>query len=204
MNLLTATTRKHVLTFVLAGLCTVLAGFVFSATPAHSGTCAAGNVALQAGKAFVSAARSRSPARFASALNRYTNMHRISLFALGKYRSKLGKGNERQFVSLTSRYVARTLADFSAKFRANTVEILRCRGATVESQLTQLGGRPPQKVLWKISGGKVSDVNVQNVWLAQLLRSNFNSVLRKGGGNINVLLAHLGGGAGQGAKIDQK
>ncbi len=204
MTLFSTAIRNKACIAILAGLFFLVSGHELGAPPAQAATCPAGNVALKAGNAFVSAARSRSPSRFASALRSHTNMRRIAMFALGKYRKKLPKGNEAQYVQLTSRYVARTLANFSKKFRASSVEVVRCRGATVESKLNQLGGRPPQKVLWKVKGSRVSDVNVQNVWLAQLLRSNFSSVLKKGGGNINVLLAHLGGGSGRGAKIDQK
>ncbi len=172
--------------------------------PAHAATCAAGNVALKAGKAFVSAARNRSSSQFASALRSHTNMKRIALFALGKYRKNLPKSKQSQYVNLTSRYIARTLASFSKKFRASSVEVVRCRGKTVVSRLKQLGGRPPQKVLWKISGSRVNDVNVQNVWLAQLLRSNFVSVMKKGGGNINVLLAHLGASPAKEPRADHQ
>ena len=171
-------------------------------SPVHAATCPAGSVALKAGNAFVEAARNRSSAQFASALQRHTDMRRIALFALGKYRRQLGNNREREFVKLTSRYVANTLASFSKKFRASSVEVVRCRGATVESKLNQLGGRPPQKVLWKIKGSKISDVNVQNVWLAQLLRSNYTSVIQKGGGKVDVLLAQLGASRNPSSKVD--
>ena len=186
-----------------ACLSILLAGQAFSVNRAEAATCAAGNVALKAGNAFVSAARNKSSSQFASALRSHTDMRRIALFALGKYRKQLGKQDERQFVQLTSRYVARTLASFSKKFRASSVEVVRCRGATVESRLNQLGGRPAQKVLWRIKGGRINDVNVQNVWLGQILRSNFSSVIKKGGGKVSVLLSHLGGRVTTNSKVDR-
>ncbi len=169
---------------------------------AEAAPCAAGALAERAGKAFVTAAKSRSSSAFAGALRKHVDMRSVSLFALGKYRKKLPKASEREFVQLTSRYIARTLTDFSRKFRASSVEAVRCRGGTVESKLNQLGGRPPQKVLWRIKGGKVRDVNVQNVWLAQLLRSNYASVIKKGGGRISALFSHLGARSGTVAKLD--
>ncbi|MGI9462760.1 MAG: ABC transporter substrate-binding protein [Aestuariivirgaceae bacterium] len=171
-------------------------------SPADAAPCAAGALAEKAGTAFVSAAKSRSSSAFAGALRKHVDMRSVALFALGKYRKKLPKGNEREFVKLTSTYVARTLTDFSKKFRASSVEAVRCRGTTIESKLNQLGGRPPQKVLWRIKGGRVSDVNVQNVWLAQLLRSNYASVIKKGGGKISALFSHLGAARGTVAKLD--
>jgi ABC-type transporter MlaC component len=161
--------------------------------PAYAGTCAAGSLAERAGTAFVKAARSRSSSAFAGALRTHVDMRSVSLFALGRYRKQLPKAREGEFVNLTSSYVARTLASFSAKFRAESIKALRCRGRTVESQLIRLGGGVPQKVLWKIKSGKVRDVNIQNVWLAQLLRSNYSDLLKKNGGNIDGLIAQLGG-----------
>ncbi len=196
-----STPRKRVPGLVLAsGLALAV---MVPATAERAQACAAGNLAKQAGTAFVSAARSRSPSAFAGALRSHTDLRSISLFALGKYRKRLPKANEGQFVNLTSSYVARTLADFSKKFRAESIEVVRCKGSTVVTKLRQLGGRPAQQVLWRIKGGKIRDVNVQNVWLAQLLRTNFTSVIKKGGGNIGVLFSHLGGRAEVVAKADR-
>ena len=36
------------------------------------------------------------------------------------------------------------------------------------------------------------DVNVQNVWLAQLLRDNYVGILNRSGGNIAILLSNIG------------
>lgn len=173
-------------------------------TTVEAATCAAGKTAERAGNAFVKAARSKSSSAFAKALRSHADMRSISLFALGKHRKKLPKSSEREYVKLTSKYVASTLASFSKKFRASSVETVRCRGKTVETKLNQLGGRPPQKVLFRIRGSKVSDVNVQNVWLGQVLRSNFSSVMKKGGNKISVLFAHLGAKPGAVAKLDNR
>ena len=179
---------------------------IFAALPAtvQAAPCAAASVAERAGRAFVRAASSRSASAFAGALRSHADMRGISMFALGKHRKKLPKSAESEYVKLTGRYVAKTLANFSKKFRAESVTAVRCRGATVETKLNQLGGRPPQKVLFRIKGGKVRDVNVQNVWLGQLLRSNFNSVIKKGGGKISALFRLLGARKSFAAKLDVK
>ncbi len=174
---------------------------LISAAPVQA--CSGKALVTRAGAAFTAAARSRSASAFAGALRSHANMPSIALFALGKYRRKLPSNRKAEYVRLTSSYVARTLADFSRKFRASEVKIVNCRGNKVETKLIQLGGRPPQRVVWRVSGGKVADVNVQNVWLAQLLRNNFTSVIQKGGGNINVLFSHLGGNPGRKAKSDR-
>jgi ABC-type transporter MlaC component len=118
-------------------------------------------------------------------------MKRISLFALGKYRRNLPANETDEFVKLTSRYVANTLADFARKFRATAISVIECRGHKVATRL-EFGARPAKRATWRIAGGKVIDVNVQYVWLAQLLRDNFVGILKRAGGDIGVLLSHIG------------
>ena len=51
-------------------------------------------------------------------------------------------------------------------------------------------------LIWKVkkkgSGYKVVDLQVQNVWLGPLMRTTFNDVIKKGGGNIAALYEYLG------------
>jgi len=161
-------------------------------TPARAATsCPGSDLAMQAGRAFVAAARTGRASDFASALSKYADMHRIALFALGRYRKSLPAGETNEFVHLTSRYVANTLADFARKFRATRISLIECRGGNVATRL-EFGARPAQRATWRIAQGKVVDVNVQRVWLAQLLRDNFVGILRKAGGNMAILMSNLG------------
>lgn len=153
--------------------------------------CQEGQLANEAGAAFLKAARSASPNDFASALSAHTDMQKITLFALGKYRSQLPPERQSQLVKLTTRYVSTTLADFALKFRGSAIKTIECKPGQVISRLEFLN-KPAKRVQWRFSGGKVTDVNVQNVWLAQLLRDNYTSIIQKGGGRIEALFAHLG------------
>lgn len=170
---------------------------LLSATSAQAGPCANTGLVSRAGTAFIKAAKSRSSAAFARALRSYTDLRRISLYALGKHRKSLPRGQRNRFVRLTGAYLARKLAGYSGRFQATSLQIVRCRGAVVETRLLQSGGRPARKVSWRIARGRVADVKVQNIWLAQLLRSNYASIIRKGDGDIGVLLAVLAGGRGR-------
>jgi ABC-type transporter MlaC component len=153
--------------------------------------CQEGQLANEAGAAFLKAARSASPKDFASALSAHTDMQKITLFALGKYRSQLPPARQSQLVKLTTRYVSTTLADFALKFRGSAIKTIECKPGQVISRLEFLN-KPAKRVLWRFNGSKVVDVNVQNVWLAQLLRDNYASIIQKGGGKIDALFAHLG------------
>ncbi len=168
-------------------------GVVITA-PNTASACANSGVVARAGATFIKAARSRSTAAFSSALNRYVDIGKVSMVALGRHRNKATSSQRGQIKRLTGRYVARNLAQFSGKFKAQSLKVVRCKGSIVETKLQRLNGGVPQKLLWRVRGGKITDLNVQNIWLAQLLKSNYQSIIRKGGGDVNFLIAKLGGG----------
>ncbi|MET0482140.1 MAG: ABC transporter substrate-binding protein [Aestuariivirgaceae bacterium] len=159
--------------------------------PSSAATCPASAVAERAGNAMIVAAKAGSPAAFSGALRNYADMSSIALFALGKYRKSLPAGKQAEFVALTTDYVSRTLNDFRLKFRAESIAIRDCSGDTIESVIFFLGGKGNQPVLWRIKGSKVADVNVQNVWLAQLLRTNITGILDKNDGNFGKLFDEM-------------
>jgi len=160
-------------------------------TPSYAATCAQSAVAERAGTAMIEAAKAGSPAAFSGALRNHADMSSIALFALGKYRKNLPAGKQAEFVALTTDYVSRTLNDFRLKFRAESISIRDCSGDTIESVIFFLGGKGNQPVLWRIKGSKVADVNVQNVWLAQLLRTNLTGILDKNNGDFGKLFAEM-------------
>ncbi len=169
----------------------LLALVMAQGAPARAAGCADSAMVLEAGNAFLAAAHTKRAADFADALARYTDMNKIALFALGKYRSALPPARTAEFVSLTSSYVANTLADFALKFRATGISLIECRGDQVATRLN-FGARPAKRATWRLSSGKIIDINVQNVWLAQMLRDNYTGILNRAGGNIAILFSNIG------------
>ena len=159
------------------------------APQAHA--CEGAQVADSAGAAFLGAAQQGSAPAFASALAAHADMDKITMFALGRYQNQLHPSRRAELTSLTSRYVSSTLADFAAKFKGTGIKAIECRSGEVISRFER-GAKPAKRVVWRISGNKVTDVHVQSVWLGQLLRDNFASVIQKGGGSIEALFHHLG------------
>jgi hypothetical protein len=153
--------------------------------------CEGAQVADSAGAAFLDAAKEGSVPAFAKALDSYADMGKITLFALGRYQNQLHPDRRTELTHLTSRYVSSTLADFARKFRGTGINAIECRPGEVISRFSR-GARGNERVTWRISGNKVTDVNIQNVWLGQLLRDNYASVIQRGGGSIDALFHHLG------------
>ncbi len=113
------------------------------------------------------------------------------MFALGRYRSGMPGSLRDDYVAALTSYVSRTLNDFRLKFRAESIKVKDCNGAIVNSNMYFLGGKGNQAVLWRMKGNRVADVNVQNVWLAQLLRDNVTGILDRNNGDYRDLLAEL-------------
>jgi ABC-type transporter MlaC component len=157
----------------------------------QASACEGAQLADAAGAAFLGAAKQGSVSAFASALASYADMDKITLFALGRYQNQLHPGRRTELTQLTSRYVSSTLADFAAKFRGTSINAIECRPGEVISRFNR-GARGAQRVTWRISGNKVTDVNIQNVWLGQLLRDNYATVIQRGGGSLDALFHHLG------------
>ena len=178
---------------VLVAAALVAAGLTVAAAGAQAASCPQGKIAESAGNALIKAAQAGSAPQFSGALKKYANMEAIALFALGKHRKLLPAGRKPEFVSLTTSYVSRAFYDYRLKFRADSIRFLDCNGNTVKTELTFLGGKPPQQVLWRMVGNRVADVNVQGVWLAQSLRTNYGRVLSKSPDSIDALFAHIKG-----------
>lgn len=169
----------------------LLAAVIGLCQPSSAYACPDGAIADSAGAAFLNAAKAGTAQAFANALATYTNMDQITFFALGRYGGQVPSQRRAEIVRLSANYVSTTLADFALKFRGTAIKTVECRSGQVVSRL-ELGARPAKRVVWRINGGKITDVNIQNVWLAQLLRDNYASIIQKGGGSVDALFAHLG------------
>ena len=153
--------------------------------------CEGAQVANAAGAAFLDAAKQGSAEAFSRALASYADMEQITIFALGRYQSQLQPNRRAELVRLTSRYVSTTLADFAKKFRGTGIEAIRCRPGEVISRFSR-GAQGAERITWRLDGNRITDVHVQNVWLGQVLRDNFATIIKRGGGSIDALFHHLG------------
>ena len=153
--------------------------------------CPEAEIVKQAGAALMAAARAGSPSQFAGALRTHADMDTITMFALGKHRNKLPPSKRRQLVSLTISFISRTFNDYRLKFKAKSMEVEDCRHGTVRTMFKFLGVQGKQPVIWRLEGTRIVDVNIQSIWLAQLLRSEFYRVMADNRGDFDALFSHL-------------
>ncbi|MEM7427302.1 MAG: ABC transporter substrate-binding protein [Pseudomonadota bacterium] len=169
-------------------------GFVMTA-PLEAQACGAKGFVREVSGKMLGAAKAGSVDKFRSLIKTYADVGAIGKFALGKHRKLVPASRRKAYEKGMLEFMAKTLAEYGKKFRAIEVEVGRCAGEKVNARLIRSSGRA-QPVIYKVkkkgSKYKVVDLQVQNVWLGPLMRTTFNDVIKKGGGNIAALYKYLG------------
>lgn len=138
---------------------------------------------------------------FKKVLDRDFDVDKIARFSLGRYWRTASSAQQKEYVSLFRDMVVNVYAQRFGEYNGQTLEV---RGARAEGSkdiivssvlLGQKGG-PDVDVDWRVREGaggrfKVIDVIVEGVSMALTQRSEFASVIQRGGGDVSVLIAHL-------------
>jgi ABC-type transporter MlaC component len=155
--------------------------------------CPAAAFVHSAGEAYDRAARSGSPAAFAAAAARYSDLRSLSFFALGRYRKELPKAREAEYLALTREFIGRTLKKHGSGFGGTTLAITDCKpsgGDLVVTARTSGGTKVVFRLARRGGGYTVKDVNMKGVWLAQQMRSSFVGTISRTG-SIDGLFDYL-------------
>ncbi len=155
------------------------------ASARDAASCPSATVVMRAAKDFMRAGRVGSAAAMAGALRRHVHMRRVMMFALGRNARKLSPAQEAIYMKRATRYAARQLARMGSSVRGGKVKVLSCRKGKV---VTRIG---PNKVTWKVRGGRVVDVKFRGMWVAHLLRDHFRRLMRASNNNVETFLARL-------------
>lgn len=178
----------------VAAAIAVVIGLVL-VSPSQAEACGAKGFVREVSVKMLGAAKSGSVGKFRSLIKSYADVGAIGKFALGKHQKLVKSSRKKAYEKGMLEFMAKTLADYGKKFRAIDVEVGRCAGNKVNARLIRSSGRA-QPVIWKVKkkggGFKVVDLQVQNVWLGPLMRTTFNDVIKKGGGDIAALYKYLG------------
>lgn len=166
----------------------VIATALVLGTASLASACPSESLVMGAGRAFASASRSGSASAFLSAASRYADTRSIAMSALGPHRKKLTKGQEGEYIRLAQGFMGNFMAKYSSRFNTSGMKVTTCNGNLVT--VTASGGR---KIIFRVGGGRVQDVNVSSVWLAGQMRSTFVGVLNRNNGDISALLKYLRG-----------
>ncbi|MGQ0741018.1 MAG: ABC transporter substrate-binding protein [Alphaproteobacteria bacterium] len=129
-----------------------------------------------------------------------TDMQRIAMFTLGRYRRGVPEADVNNFVSAFTDYANAVYEEHLIKYKGQTMKVVGSseRSPTdyvvnVEVPATQ-GGQPISAAFRVLTEGAkpvVVDVQVEGVWLAITQRDQFAGYLQQNGGNVKLLSAYL-------------
>jgi phospholipid transport system substrate-binding protein len=136
---------------------------------------------------------------FRKLLERSFDMATIGRFALGQYWRQMSPQQQTEYQKLFRDHVVRV---YSARFNEYSGQTFETTGARadndidsiVTSQIKQPQGEPVDvdwRVRYKSGKYQIVDVMVEGVSMTMTQRSDFASVIQRGGGDVSVILTQL-------------
>jgi phospholipid transport system substrate-binding protein len=157
-------------------------------------SCGPESFIISAGLTYDRAARAGSATAFAAAAARYSDMHAIAIFALGRYRKLLPASREAEYVRLTKTFMGQFMLKYSSDFRVGKMTIIDCSGPPSNISInarTSSGDRVSFRVYRARQGYLIRDIKVSSIWLVQQMRSTFVGTISRTNGDIEELFKYL-------------
>lgn len=158
-----------------------------------------GNKAMEFAKNGKNLSKSNQESQFRKLLISHFDMKTIGRFSLGRYWRQADKSQQKEYLKLfedmvVKIYTGRFNSYSGQKFVVKNGRTDGKRDVLINSAILQ-GNGPEIKIDWRVreKNGQYSivDVSVEGVSMAVTQRSDFSSVIQRGGGNIDALLEHL-------------
>jgi phospholipid transport system substrate-binding protein len=138
-------------------------------------------------------------ARFRELLHDDFDVPTIARFVLGRYWRLATPEQQQEFVSLFAEYVTFAYSNRLSQYMGETLKVTGSRpepqGSIVTSFILHTNGTAPARVDWRLTWTdgtyKITDVIVEGISMAVTQRSEFASVIRRHGGQVEGLLALL-------------
>lgn len=127
------------------------------------------------------------------------DINTIARFSMGRHWRELSESQRNEYLGLFREMIVKV---YSKRFNEYNGQQLRVTGSRVQddgdvivSSNLVSDGSPEVRVEWRVrqkgEGFKIVDVIIEGVSMALTQRSDFSSVIQRGGGDVNVLIAHL-------------
>lgn len=136
---------------------------------------------------------------FRNLLNDSFDMQTIARFSIGRYWNQASEEQKKRYLELFTEMVVDVYSRRFDEYAGQMIEVSgsRATGASdilVQSKIISPSG-PDVDVDWRVrykdGRYKIIDVVIEGVSMAVTQRSDFASVIQRGGGRVEVLLAHL-------------
>ena len=145
------------------------------------------------------APRAQKKEQFQALLVERADIPAIARFSLGRFVRKLPERDRKNYYALVAAYISSIFATHAIGLAGEAVTVTgstrRSERETVVSSKVKFASGRSLTVDWRVreTDGvyKVFDVSINGIWLAIQQRSEFISVIKRGGGTIDALLEHL-------------
>lgn len=136
---------------------------------------------------------------FRKLLNDSFDMATIGRFSLGPNWNKATPAQQKEYQKLFNDMIVKVYSRRFSEYKGQKFEVSAARkendkDSMVTSYIVPSSG-PKVRVDWRVrnknGGYKVVDILVEGVSMSMTQRSDFASVIQRGGGDVEVLLAHL-------------
>lgn len=139
-------------------------------------------------------------AEFKKLLNNSFDMDSIARFSLGRYWNTANAAQQKEYTALFKKMVVNVYTQRFGDYKGQKFEVKSARpvgngDVLVMSQIIPTDGSDSIQVDWRVRNKagtfKIVDVLVAGVSMSVTQRSDFSSVIQRGGGTIDVLINHL-------------
>ncbi|MBE0531898.1 MAG: ABC transporter substrate-binding protein [Rhodospirillales bacterium] len=146
------------------------------------------------------ASREQRLIRFRDLLDEHFAVDTIGRWVLGRHWNDATEAERKEYLSLFEDLIVVTYVDRFNSYSGEKLAVSRTVPATggdllVNSQITRPAGGEPLDVAWRVRDYegqlKIVDVIVAGVSMGQTQRSEFTSVIRRAGGQVEGLLSKL-------------
>lgn len=147
--------------------------------------------------------QAQKTADFRKLLNASFDLDTIGRFALGRYWNAATPAQQKEYLGLFRKMVVDVYSKRFDEYKGQKVEVRSFRSiggsdTLVSSFLVPPNGGEEVQVDWRVrnKGGsyKIVDVLVAGVSMSVTQRSDFSSVIQRGGGNVDALITELKNG----------
>lgn len=138
-------------------------------------------------------------AEFKSLLNESFDMNTIARFSIGTSWKDMTPAQQQEYLKLFNRMIVKVYSKRFSDYKGQKFDVRSSRPENdkdfIVTSFIVPGDGPQVQVDWRVrnKGGayKVVDIIVEGVSMSMTQRSDFASVIQRGGGKIDVLLDHL-------------
>lgn len=125
----------------------------------------------------------------ADTLDKYVAIGAMALFVLGKHRRKLKPDQQQTYIELFNRMVLNVLTRIGNKVRGDAFVVTGSRGNIVAGYVQHDQDRRTA-LEFRTKQGRITDIRVEGIWMAFLLRQNFDQLIGQGD-NIDAVFSFL-------------